>query len=75
MVVTVGVTVFDVKPSTEPTSLLIESVVGAPPESDQKSVADWPRAMILESAVNEVIIGEGGLTVTVKDLVTTPEIF
>lgn len=75
MVVAVGVIVFAVNPKTEPTLLSIESVVGAPPESVHDKITDCPRAMVVESAANDLIIGEGGFTVTVINFVTEPEMF
>ena len=42
VIVAVGLTTFEVKPNTEPTLLLIESVVGVPPESVQERVAELP---------------------------------
>ena len=76
--VAIGETSFEVKPSTEPTLLSIESAVGVPPESVQDNVADWPCVIIAELVVNVEITGTaggGGLTVTVTDFVAVPLTF
>ena len=72
MVVVVGKTVFDKALRTEPIELSIDRVVGIPPESVHINVVASPAVMVAGLAVNEFIIGAGGCTITVTDLVTLP---
>ena len=72
MVVIAGDTLFEVVPSTEPTELLIDKAVGAPPESVQDNPEDWPAVMVAGVAINVEITGALGLTMTLTDLATIP---
>ena len=72
MVVAVGVTLFEVLPSTEPTPLSMDKVVTAPPESFHDNVVDCPFIIVADLAVNELIIGDCGFTVMVTGLVDVP---
>lgn len=70
MVVAVGETTFEEIPITEPTELLIDNAVGAPPDSVHDSTDDCPMVMAPGVATNVLMIGAGGFTVTIRDLVT-----
>ena len=67
MVVAVGETVFDDVPITEPTPLLIERVVGVPPESVQDNVAEVPCIIVVGLAVKVEITGAVWFTVIIAD--------
>ena len=73
--VSAGFTIMPDLPKTLPTPWSISKLEGAPPESDQESVADSPFIMVFGLALKFEITGTGGLTVTVTDFVAVPEIF
>ncbi len=72
MVVVAGLTVLEVKPSTEPTPLSTERLPGASPESAHDKVDDCPKVIVVDEAIKPVITGAKGFTITVTCLVALP---
>ena len=70
--VTLGATIFEKVPRTDPTPLLIDNVAGDPPASVHDNLVDCPTIIVAGAAVNVEITGAFGLTMTLTDLATIP---